>query len=496
MELEKSREILRILKTFNPWWETGRIENVEKFRRMDLEATKGRLHDNEIIIIVGARQVGKTTIMEQLIEHVLGEEKPENILFVRADNSGLNAVSKNPIEDSLQVYQEYVLKEEISRINHKIYVLIDEVQKIENWAQTVKSWYDINKKIKFIISGSSSAKIIMDSTKPFVGRAINQIVVPFKFLETIRYDKFTRNEKSENFVLIRNTLRDNLRLVMEKMEITEKDINHIYSGFYDAYKSLIIQENYIKSLLKNYIIKGGYPAVVKDAISKRCIETLTTNYKDVINSDIKATALIRKTQLMESLLVYLARHTSEMLNVGTLSSDLAETGTIITEYIGFLEDTFVISISENFRVGKGNRVRKKIKKVYINDVGLRNVINNSFDDSVLQDGNELGKLVETVVLNHCIRLKFSLTGGTGSDAFYWRENGDEIDIIFECKKHVLPIEVKYRNRIEKSDLKAIYNFVKNNNKAPFGFVVTVDKLEYDKESKIIYVPLWLFLLMV
>src|SRR3989338_3235225 len=160
MDIEKSREILRILKTFNPWWEAGKIENVEPFQRLDFFAIKDRLNDAEIVTLVGARQVGKTTMMEQLVENLLSVEDPMRIFFIRADNAGLNAVSKSPIEDSLQVYQE-------------------EVQKVENWAQSVKSWYDINKKIKFVISGSSSAKIIMDSTRPFVGRAVTQILVPF-----------------------------------------------------------------------------------------------------------------------------------------------------------------------------------------------------------------------------------------------------------------------------------------------------------------------------
>ncbi|MDI6721148.1 MAG: AAA family ATPase, partial [Candidatus Aenigmarchaeota archaeon] len=197
MDIEKGREILRILRVFNPWWEAGKIENVEPFKRLDFYAVKKRLEDAEIVTLVGARQVGKTTMMEQLVEHLLAIENPKKIFFIRADNAGLNAISKLPIEDSLQVYQEYVLKEEISRINYRIFVLIDEVQKVENWAQSVKSWYDINKKIKFIISGSSSAKIIMDSTKPFVGRAINQILMPFKFAETAQYNKFVNKKESQ-----------------------------------------------------------------------------------------------------------------------------------------------------------------------------------------------------------------------------------------------------------------------------------------------------------
>src|SRR3989338_2480063 len=241
MDIEKSREILRILRVFNPWWETGKIENVEPFKRLDLFAIKKRLDDTEIVTLVGARQVGKTTMMEQLIEHLLFAEDPKKIFFIRADNAGLNAMSKSPIEDSLQVYQEYVLKEEISSIQYRIFVLIDEVQKVENWTQSVKGWYDINKKIKFIISGSSSTKIIMDSTKPFVGRAINQILVPFKFVETARYDKFNTKKDYQYIISIKKALKDGLVEVLKKKDVLEADINELYSKFQGAYKQLALE---------------------------------------------------------------------------------------------------------------------------------------------------------------------------------------------------------------------------------------------------------------
>jgi len=494
MDIEKSREILRILRVFNPWWEAGKIENVEPFKRLDFYAIRKRLDDTEIVTLVGARQVGKTTMMEQLVEHLLAVEDPKKIFFIRADNAGLNAVSKSPIEDSLQVYQEYVLKEEINSINYRIFVLIDEVQKIENWTQSVKSWYDINKKIKFIISGSSSAKIIMDSTKPFVGRAINQILVPFKFVETARYDKFSTGKDYQYITSTKKMLRDTLVDILKKKDISEADVAELYSKFQAAYKQFALEEPYFKALLTNYIIKGGYPRIVREPDFKKCIESLTTNYRDVIYADIKQTYSIRKPQLMEAILVYLSRNTSSMINIETMARDLDENNTAtIKDYMSFLRDTFIISVSENFRHGKSKLVKKKVKKFYLNDVGLRNVINNSFVPTVIEDGNELGKLVETIVFNHCLRLKFNLTNKARPNMYYWRENGNEIDIILDCMEHVLPIEVKYRNRIDRTDVKAIREFVENG-KAPFGLVVTVDKLE--KEGKLIYVPLWLFLLMV
>ena len=140
-----------------------------------------------IIALIGARQVGKTTMIEQSIEDLLLETDPRRILLIIGDNSELNTISENPIDECLHVYEKYILREDLNKISDKVYIIIDEIQRIEKWADKIKSWYSINKNIKFLVSGSSSTKILNDSTKPFVGRVTYQIVVPFKLLENIRY---------------------------------------------------------------------------------------------------------------------------------------------------------------------------------------------------------------------------------------------------------------------------------------------------------------------
>ena len=117
--------------------------------------------------------------------------------------------------------------------------------------------------------------------------------------------------------------------VLEKDKITQNDIDSIFSRFKDSYTKLAIEENDIKLLLKNYIIKGGYPRIVREKNLKKCIENLSTNYKDVIYSDIKSTYSIRKPQVMELLLVYLARNTSNILIIkmnNNLSDPLIQRG--------------------------------------------------------------------------------------------------------------------------------------------------------------------------
>jgi len=488
-------EIIRVLSILNPWWEIRSIPDVERFRRLDFNFLQRRVSDREIISIVGARQVGKTTLMEQLIDFLLSQNKNtyQRILMIYGNNTELNTISENIIKESIDVYEKYVLKEEISKSTKRVYVFIDEVQHIKNWFNIVKDYYNINKNIKFIVSGSSSVKILKDSIKAFVGRAESQIVVPFKFLELLRFNNFQKKRESDNLMFCSDIpeIRDGLRKLIESKRVTKKQLNNFFFILEDKFKQMIIFEKTIKTLLNTYFVKGGYPAVIKEKNQRRCVDTLSSIIRDVINTDIKDTHQIRENYIMEKLLVLLSKSTSDNVNVAKLSSALESNAKTITEYIGYLEDAFIISTSENYRYSQTKRIRKKIKKIYLNDIGLRNVVNNTFIDSILLDPVEMGKIVETVVHNHCLRLKFKISSQHKSELFYWRDEQGEVDIVLEHNGKPIPIEVKYKNKIDENELKNIKRFIK---KYGSGFGICVTKDTFELNGNILMIPTWLFLL--
>ncbi|MBI4010132.1 MAG: AAA family ATPase [Candidatus Aenigmarchaeota archaeon] len=486
-------DIIRILSVFNPWWETRKIPYVEEFKRLDFRFLKSRVPEKEIISIIGARQVGKTTLMEQLIELLIKQISPNRILMIYGDNTELNTLSKNVIKDCFDIYERFILKEEITRIQKSVYVFIDEVQKIDNWFNIVKDYYNINKNIKFIVSGSSSVKILEESAKAFVGRAETQIVVPFKFLELIRFHNFRNKRVADDVIFLENIseIRDGLKKLMETRKVTKRHIFNFFKLFDKEYKQTLIFEKTVKKLLDDYFIKGGYPAIIKEPNLRRCINILTTNIRDVINTDIKNVHKIRESYTMEKLLVLLSKDTSENINIANISSILEMDIKTISQYIEYLGEAFIISTAENYRYSKVNRLKKKIKKIYLNDIGLRNVINNTFDESILLNQREMGKIAETIVHNHCIRLKFKISPQTNPKLFYWRDDEGEIDIIFEHKNKPIPIEVKYKNKIGGDDLKTIRKFIQNY-KSGFGLCITKDTFGID--DKILMLPIWLFLL--
>jgi len=131
--------------------------------------------------------------------------------------------------------------------------------------------------------------------------------------------------------------------------------------------------------------------------------------------------------------------------------------------------------------------------LYLSNVGLRNALIVLLNEGLLKDNLELGKVAEILVHEHCKRLKFCLEPLADPQVFYWRTTqGEEVDVIMEVFRKPVPIESKYSDYIPKSELKGIYQFLKEY-AGSFGLVIT--KNRFDLKEQIIYMPLWLFLVM-
>jgi predicted AAA+ superfamily ATPase len=486
MEIRKEEELGKLLLDFSPWWRRGKIEDVPKFRRMDFGPLSEKFSDSEVTAIIGARQVGKTTLIKQLIEHLLdGGIPPKHILYILGDSVDMNLVTDKPIQDVLESYQNYFLKRTFSENKEKIYIFIDEVQKIANWSGVLKNFVDLNKNLKFFVSGSSSTKIFQNGVESLVGRFQRQIVVPFKFLEAIRFKYFIQDKDPSELTALRMRMRKDFTSAVKS-----GNCEKLFDFLKNAKADLIEKENELKIVFNEYLVKGGYPKIITTDDMKKCTDILNTNIDNIIKIDIRETFSVSDTLTLQKLAKLLARTSSEKVNVENLSKILDKKRDTVDRYLSHLHDAYIIYMS-SFYTGNLTSRTKKSKKVYINDIGMRNVLNNSFDPVLVQ--KEIGPVVETVVFNHCVRLCFNLNPGISPCLFYWQDsNKNEVDIVFEYFKKPVPVEVKYRSKIRGGDLKGLKNFI-DEKKAPFGVCVTKDTLEMN--GNIILIPAWLFLIM-
>lgn len=120
------------LQNFNPWWRDGKIppKFIDRKRKIFIEIIK-YLDRRQIVMFTGLRRVGKTTLMYQIIDDLLRKGiNSYNILYFSFDEMRFD------LDNSIKQYETEVLREDISK--KKVFILLDEIQKLESWPSKMK----------------------------------------------------------------------------------------------------------------------------------------------------------------------------------------------------------------------------------------------------------------------------------------------------------------------------------------------------------------------
>src|SRR3989344_6695136 len=180
----------------------------------------------KILILKGARQVGKTTLLQQVIEDVKKNYTTASIVYLRADDSKNDQYlqSAATLEEYLKRNYDFPLK--------FAYVFIDEFQTIPNAGLFLKNIFDAHKEeLQLIVSGSSSLEITKN-TEFLTGRCINFDISRITFREFFNYEQKT---------------------TIPAIAISDFGALKI---FYDTFS------NAIELNFREYIAFGGYPEVI------------------------------------------------------------------------------------------------------------------------------------------------------------------------------------------------------------------------------------------
>ncbi|MFN3655592.1 MAG: ATP-binding protein, partial [Candidatus Nitrosotenuis sp.] len=186
----------------------------------------------------------------------------------------------------------------------------------------------------------------------------------------------------------------------------------------------------------------------------------------------------------------IARESSQTFNRENIAKTI-KVHRIITlnQYIKLLKETFLVTEAEYYTGSVMKQVRRE-NKMYVNDVGIRNVQASMFSEEIFRNPAELGKIMETAIADHTKRLKSSLEGGAEPSIFYWHDT-HEVDLVIEIFQRPLPIEVKYRESVSSSDLKGVKKFSEKHD-PPVAIIITKNQLEI--HDNVIYTPAWLYML--
>lgn len=216
-----------------------------------------------------------------------------------------------------------------------------------------------------------------------------------------------------------------------------------------------------------------------------------TYLSDIASKDLEHS---RKPELAQKLLINLARCNANKVVENELRNQTygAHTGspTTIQAYLNYLEQLAIIRRIYRNRSNKNIRQRKP--KIYFADTGLRNSMLGYLEGDLSIE--EMGLLAETVALDHLIRFLFKVRGHANNIYFHQKDDQEkEVDFVIrnQIDQTVMAIEVKYRD----SNVEKIGELRKLKEEHPGALAIVLTKNTLKLENgKILYLPLWLFLL--
>ncbi|MCK4241423.1 MAG: ATP-binding protein, partial [Candidatus Atribacteria bacterium] len=371
-----------------------------KPRRIVNKVMSRLLKGNDLIVLLGARQVGKTSIMQLLMDRLLQVEKVgrNKVFYLDLEDMNLLEVLNKGVEEFIAF-----LKASGADLKERCFVFLDEIQYMENSSSFLKILVDHHKEISVVVSGSSSFSIRNKFKDSLAGRKRIFEIYPLDFGEFV---EFKDRKALAGFWNTAN---------WEKARFFEGDFLRYF---------------------EEYVIFGGLPRVSLIPSREEKIEYL----KDVVNSyikkDIKDLFRIDNPYAFNRVIKLLALHAGNSINFSNLTTICGISRRTLERYLFILESTFVIRLINPFYTNKIKEVTK-MPKLYFMDTGIRNIIVGDLNS--LGERRDSGSLVENSVF-----LMLLASKGPLDEIYYWRTKaGAEMDFVLKGDA-LRGYEVKYR----------------------------------------------------
>ncbi|HYG84473.1 MAG TPA: ATP-binding protein [Verrucomicrobiae bacterium] len=353
-------------------------------RKVETELSK-LLEDDKIVILLGARQVGKTTLTEPFVRERGGVSLNCDIEIDRARI--LAAGSLSPADA-------------MASLGNPSLIVIDEAQNLPEVGRIVKGWYDAKVRAKIVLLGSSSLDLLDQTAEPLTGRNEKLHLTPLLFSEVIRNQSWY------------------------SPQFTAK---HLQEHFSSQIMALMLQQ----------MTFGSYPEAIKSLDKERYLLNLTSDY---LLRDVLQSGLIKSPDPIRRLLLLLAQRIGSEVSINTLASDLNIARPTVENYIELLERSYVIFRVNPYSTNRAKEITKS-SKIYFWDMGIRNALLKDF--AVTPTRQDIGDLFENWVVIEIAKHNLMLNNGR-LDVLFWRNTDKrEVDIILRGTNTLKAYETKW-----------------------------------------------------
>lgn len=345
---------------------------------------KRLIFSGKVLLILGARQVGKTTLLKSLQGKL--EKNNKKIFYLdcdlQEDRSVINTTSLT------------LLKRLVSGFE---FLFIDEIQRLDNPGLTLKIIHDNLGPVKVLATGSSSFDLKNKLSDSLTGRYLDFILYPFSFAEILKTSDFS------SFKVLRKKQAD--------------------------------------TLLEDILLYGLYPEIYLQKKPQEKILLLEKIVESYLFKDIFAFQKIRHPAAIKNLTSALAYQIGSEINENELGNRLKIDRKTVVSYLDILEKSFVIFRIYPFSKNPRREIGRKYK-VYFVDLGIRNVLIGDFNPFPLRQDS--GALWENFLIGE--RIKRYANKGELVKYFFWRSyGGAEVDYLEKSTKYreTKAFEIKY-----------------------------------------------------
>lgn len=330
-------------------------------RQSYLERIERYLGKDTIIILTGQRRIGKSYIL-RLFRDKVNKDERANIIFIDKEKHEF---------DDIKTYQDLNAYIDARRDKTKTnYILVDEIQDIEEFEKSVRSYYE-EPDIELVITGSNSRMLSSDLSSIIGGRYKNI------YIQALSYEEF-----------------------MLFHQLADSD-----------------------DTLAKYIHFGGLPGLMKMGLDEQDAREYQTDvYHTVLLKDVITRNKIRNVPFLENLVRFLADNAGKIISANSIAKYMKSQGesvtsTVIINYTKFLCDAYLLHKVNRYDI-HGKKLFESNDKYYFEDNGLRNTLAGGSREG------DIEKVIENIIYNHLIRLGYEVTVG--------QLQAGEID--FVCKK--------------------------------------------------------------
>ena len=349
-------------------------------REFYMKQIRNYMNTPVVKVITGMRRSGKSVMLELIAEELRKQSVGDNnIVYINFESLRFAKLKKDML-----LYEH--LTELAERADGRMYILLDEIQEVDDWEKVINSMR-IDVDCDIYITGSNARLLSGELATLLSGRYVEIHVYPLSFAEYLDFAKAN-----------------------------------------EAEKSFSVNEHFA-----NYIRYGGLPGIHQMKWEEEpLMQYLGDIYNSVILKDVIQRNSIRDTALLESVFHYIMDNIGNIFSAKSVSDFLKSQGRRLSaetvyNYIAALESAFIVNKAKRFDI-KGKRLLETQEKYYLTDLGIRHAV-------IGYRANDIGGILENIVYLELLR--------RGYKVYIGKRLSLEVDFVAESREERIYIQVCY-----------------------------------------------------